>query len=78
MAHLDVLHERLAVFGTAPEGRLFVGERIDTELSQVRSRWHGSAPVVSTEEVDPSPPARTPWSWGGCGVSVTAELCGHR
>lgn len=48
-----LLHEHLATFGTAPDGRLFVGERTDAELPRVTimRAWKRARAIVFTPEV---------------------------
>lgn len=83
-----LLHEHLAVFGTGPDGRLFVGERAAElpKLTYMRA-WRAARRLAFTESVAASPLAATPYAlrhacvstWLSAGVPVTqvAEWAGH-
>jgi integrase len=84
-----LLHTHLAQFGTAPDGRIFVGERNASELPKltiVRS-WQRARAAVFTPEVAASLLAKTPydlrhaavstWLNGGVPPTTVAEWAGH-
>lgn len=84
-----LLHEHLARFGTAPDGRLFTGERNHSELPKltINRAWRRARQEVFTPEVAATPLARTPYdlrhaavsTWLNAGIPPTkvAEWAGH-
>ncbi len=84
-----VLHEHLGRYGTAPDGRLFVGTRRPDYLPTrtVTLTWQRARAVALTPEAAASLLARTPYdlrhaavsTWLAAGVPVTkvAEWAGH-
>lgn len=84
-----LLHEHIARYGTAPDGRLFVGERNRRELPKLTivRTWQRARQLAFTEEVAASPLARTPydlrhaavstWLNGGVPPTTVAEWAGH-
>ncbi len=84
-----LLHEHLRQFGTAPDGRLFIGERNDQELPKLTiiRAWQRARTAVFTENVAASPLAPTPydlrhaavstWLKGGVPSTDVAEWAGH-
>ncbi|HEY9418427.1 MAG TPA: tyrosine-type recombinase/integrase [Pseudonocardia sp.] len=84
-----LLHEHLAAFGTAPDGRLFRGERNADELPKntIIKAWQRARARSFTEEVAASSLARTPydlrhaavstWLNGGVPPTTVAEWAGH-
>jgi integrase len=83
-----MLHDHLARFGTADDGRLFPGERVDElpHLTYMRT-WRAARRATFTDEVYASPLARTPyalrhacvstWLNGGVPATQVAEWAGH-
>jgi integrase len=84
-----LLHEHIRLFGTAPDGRLFVGERNATELPKltITRAWQRARADVFTPEVAATPLAGTPydlrhaavstWLNGGVPSTQVAEWAGH-
>lgn len=84
-----LLHEHIDKFGTAPDGRLFVGERNGSELPKLTivRAWQRARAEVFTEAVAASPLARTPydlrhaavstWLNGGVPSADVAAWAGH-
>lgn len=84
-----LLHAHIKEFGTAPDGRLFVGERNKRELPKgtINRVWRWTRAAVFTPEVAASPLARTPydlrhaavstWLNGGVPPTDVAEWAGH-
>lgn len=84
-----LIHEHIAQFGTAPDGRLFVGERNNAELPKltINRAWQRARADVFTEEVAASPLAKTPydlrhaavstWLNGGVPPTTVAAWAGH-
>lgn len=84
-----LLHAHMAEFGTAPDGRLFIGERNDTELPKLTivRAWKRARLAVFTAEVAASPLGRTPydlrhaavstWLSGGVPPTTVATWAGH-
>lgn len=84
-----LLHEHIAEFGTAPDGRVFRGERNDDELPKLTivRAWKRARLMVLTAEVAASPLGKTPYdlrhaavsTWLNAGVPATqvAEWAGH-
>jgi integrase len=84
-----LLREHLDTFGTAPDGRLFVGERNHGELPKLTivRAWQRARAEVFTPEVAAGPLAATPydlrhaavstWLNGGVPVTTVAEWAGH-
>ncbi|RCW46846.1 phage integrase family protein [Halopolyspora algeriensis] len=83
------LHNHLAIYGTAPDGRLFLGKRNGGRLgSSVYGRaWANARADAFTDEVAASPLAKRPYdlrhaavsTWLNAGVEPTrvAEWAGH-
>ncbi|GII20839.1 tyrosine-type recombinase/integrase [Planosporangium mesophilum] len=84
-----LLHEHIDRFGTAPDGRLFTGERNHGELPKLTivRAWQRARAEVFAPEVAASPLARTPydlrhaavstWLNGGVPPTQVAEWAGH-
>jgi integrase len=84
-----LLHEHLARYGTAPDGKLFVGSRRPDYLptSTVTLAWQLARKRALSPEAAASPLARTPYdlrhaavsTWLASGVPATevAEWAGH-
>lgn len=84
-----LLHEHIAEFGTAPDGRIFVGERNDAEMPKltITRAWKRARANVFSPIVEASPLARTPydlrhaavstWLNGGVPSTNVAEWAGH-
>jgi integrase len=84
-----LLHEHMARFGTAPDGRLFTGERNGSELPKptIIRAWKRARAEVFVPEVAASPLARTPydlrhaavstWLNGGVPPTDVAAWAGH-
>ncbi len=84
-----LIHEHIAEFGTAPDGRLFVGERNAEELPKLTivRTWQRARAAVFTAEVVASPLARVPydlrhaavstWLNGGVPPTTVAAWAGH-
>jgi integrase len=84
-----LLRRRLAEFGTAVGGRLFVGERNAAELPKraILPVWQRARAAVFTPEVAASPLGETPydlrhaavstWLNGGVPATDVAEWAGH-
>jgi len=83
-----MLRDHLARFGTADDGRLFRGERVDElpHLAYMRA-WRAARRATFTDEIYSSPLARTPyalrhacvstWLNGGVPATQVAEWAGH-
>lgn len=83
-----MLNNHLAAFGTAADGRLFPGERVDElpHLTYMRT-WRAARRATFTDEVYASPLARTPyalrhacvstWLNGGVPATQVAQWAGH-
>jgi integrase len=84
-----LLREHLRVFGTAPDGRLFRGERNAEELPKLTivRTWQRARHRAFTEEVQETSLAKTPydlrhaavstWLAGGVPPTAVAEWAGH-
>jgi integrase len=84
-----LLHEHVKRFGTAQNGRLFVGERNRQELPKLTivRTWQRARQMAFTDEVAASPLARSPydlrhaavstWLNGGVPPTTVAEWAGH-
>ncbi|GAA1026761.1 tyrosine-type recombinase/integrase [Virgisporangium ochraceum] len=84
-----LLHAHIAEFGTAPDGRIFVGERNDSELPKltITRAWKRARADTFIDRVAASPLARTPydlrhaavstWLNGGIPSADVAEWAGH-
>ncbi|MEV8442907.1 tyrosine-type recombinase/integrase [Actinosynnema sp. NPDC051121] len=84
-----LLHLHIRLFGTAADGRLFVGERNDQELPKLTivRAWQRARAEVFTPEVAATPLAGTPydlrhaavstWLNGGVPAVTVAEWAGH-
>lgn len=84
-----MLHEHIARFGIAPDGRLFTGERNHGELPKLTivRAWKRARQEVFAPEVAATPLARTPYdlrhaavsTWLNSGIPPTkvAEWAGH-
>jgi integrase len=84
-----LLHEHIGRFGTAPDGRLFTGERNHGELPKLTivRAWKRAREEVFIPEVAASPLAGTPydlrhaavstWLNGGIPPTQVAEWAGH-
>lgn len=84
-----LLYDHIRRFGTAPDGRLFVGERNYTELPKLTiiRAWDRARRAVFTDEVYGGPLAKTPydlrhaavstWLNGGVPATTVAEWAGH-
>ena len=84
-----LLHEHIRQFGTAPDGRLFFGERNAAELPKLTivRAWQRARVEVFTADVAATPLARTPydlrhaavstWLNGGVPPTTVAEWAGH-
>lgn len=84
-----LLQAHLEQFGTAPDGRIFTGERNPGELPKLTivRAWQRARAQVLTEEVAATPLARTPydlhhaavstWLSGGVPPTLVAEWAGH-
>src|SRR5690606_6465062 len=84
-----MLHEHIARFGIAPDGRLFTGERNHGELPKLTivRAWKRARQEVFAPEVAETPLARTPydlrhaavstWLNGGIPPTKVAEWAGH-
>lgn len=83
-----MLHDYLAKFGTADDGRLFRGERADElpHLTYMRT-WRAARRATFTDEIYSSPLGHTPyalrhacvstWLNGGVPATQVAERAGH-
>jgi integrase len=82
------LHQHIAQFGTAPDGRLFRGERGGDLSESVYGRvWQGARPLALPPVLAASPLARHPydlrhacvstWLNGGVDPTQVAEWAGH-
>jgi integrase len=84
-----LIHEHIERFGTAPDGRLFTGERNHGELPKLTivRAWKRARQAVFVPEVAASPLAGTPydlrhaavstWLNGGVPATQVAEWAGH-
>ena len=84
-----LIHAHIAEFGTASDGRIFVGERNGEELPKptIVRAWKRAREGTFTEEVSASPLAKRPydlrhasvstWLNGGVPPTVVAEWAGH-
>jgi integrase len=84
-----LLHQHLREFGTAPDGRLFVGERNQSEIPKgtILRAWRRARAEAFTEAAAASPLAGTPydlrhaavstWLNGGVPPTQVAEWAGH-
>jgi integrase len=84
-----LLHEHIEEFGTAPDGRLFVGERNGEELPKltIARSWRRAREEVFEPAIVASPLARTPydlrhaavstWLNGGVPPTDVATWAGH-
>lgn len=84
-----LLHKHITSFGTAPDGRLFTGERNHNELPKLTivRAWKRAREDTFAPEVAASPLARTPydlrhaavstWLNGGVPPTEVAEWAGH-
>ncbi len=84
-----LLHRHMELFGTAPDGRLFRGERNNEELPRgtINKAWRRARAEVLTPEAYASPLAATPydlrhaavstWLNGGVPATQVAEWAGH-
>jgi integrase len=84
-----LLHDHIRTFGTAPDGRLFVGERNGSELPKltINRAWHRARVETFTPAVAASSLARTPydlrhaavstWLNGGVPATQVADWAGH-
>jgi integrase len=84
-----LLHAHIQEFGVQPDGRLFVGERNDSELPTmtIGRVWRRARQAAFIPEVAASPLARTPydlrhaavstWLNGGVPPTTVAEWAGH-
>ncbi|GIG62303.1 hypothetical protein Lfu02_66750 [Longispora fulva] len=84
-----LLHEHIKLFGTADDGRLFVGERNGSELPKftINRTWRKTRASVFTASVAAGPLAATPydlrhaavstWLNGGVPSTDVAEWAGH-
>jgi integrase len=84
-----LLHAHIRQFGTAPDGRLFTGERNHEELPKLTivRAWQRARVAVFTAAVAASPLAKTPydlrhaavstWLNGGVPSTTVAEWAGH-
>jgi integrase len=84
-----LLNWHIGEFGTAPDGRLFIGERNAGELPKgtINRTWRKARKEVFTPEVATSPLAATPydlrhaavstWLNGGLPATQVAEWAGH-
>jgi integrase len=83
------LHNHIRTFGTAPDGRLFTGERNAEELPKltITRAWKRARTATFTPEVAAGPLARTPydlrhaavstWLGGGVPATTVAAWAGH-
>jgi integrase len=86
---VPLLHDHIAQFGLAPDGRLFRGERNNDELPKgtINKVWREARTAVFVPEVLASPLARTPydlrhaavstWLNGGVPPAEVAGWAGH-
>jgi integrase len=67
-----LIHEHVRLFGMAPDGRLFTGERNDEELPRntINKTWRRARAETFTAEVLASPLARTPYDLRHAAVST--------
>lgn len=84
-----LLHAHIAEFGTTPDGRIFVGERNDSELPKltITRAWKRARAETFIDRVAASPLARTPydlrhaavstWLNGGVPSADVAAWAGH-
>jgi integrase len=84
-----LLHDHLGLFGTAADGRLFVGERNHTSLPKltVVRTWRAAREAVFTPDVLATPLAKRPydlrhaavstWLTGGVPPTTVAQWAGH-
>lgn len=84
-----LIHEHVRQFGTAPDGRLFTGERNGEELPRntINAVWRRARAEVFTPEVLATPLAKTPydlrhaavstWLNGGVPPAEVAAWAGH-
>jgi integrase len=84
-----LLHQHIETFGTAPDGRLFRGERNNDELPKgtINRAWRRARAEVFTPEAYASPLAGTPydlrhaavstWLNGGVPATDVAAWAGH-
>lgn len=84
-----LLYDHMRKFGTAPDGRLFVGERNHNELPKltITRAWDRARRAVFTDEAYAGPLAKTPydlrhaavstWLNGGVPPTDVAEWAGH-
>lgn len=84
-----LLHDHMRKFGTAPDGRLFVGARNSAELPKLTiiRVWDRARRAVFTDEVYAGPLVKTPydlrhaavstWLNGGVPPTDVAEWAGH-
>jgi integrase len=85
----DLLRRHIALFGTGPDGRLFIGERNGAELPKLTivRAWRRARESVFTAEVVASPLVQVPydlrhaavstWLNGGVPATDVAEWAGH-
>ncbi|MDU0294736.1 tyrosine-type recombinase/integrase [Saccharothrix longispora] len=85
----ELLHSHIRQFGTAADGRLFIGERNGQELPKLTivRAWQRARAEVFTPEVVATPLAGTPydlrhaavstWLNGGVPTVTVAEWAGH-
>lgn len=83
------LHSHIRQYGTAPDGRLFTGERNTGELPKltITRAWKRARQAAFTPEVAAGPLARTPydlrhaavstWLSGGVPATTVAAWAGH-
>jgi integrase len=84
-----LLHQHIERFGTAADGRLFVGERNSAELPKltINRTWHRAREAAFGPELAASPLAAVPydlrhaavstWLNGGVPPTAVAEWAGH-
>ena len=84
-----LLHEHLKIFGTSPDGHLFVGERNKIEMPKqtVNRTWQAARRETFTSEVEATSLGRTPYDLRHAAVStllnagvpptVVAEIAGQ-
>lgn len=67
-----MLYEHMRIFGTAPDGRLFVGQRNHSELPKgtIIKAWDRARRAVFTDEVYAGPLAKTPYDLRHAAVST--------